>query len=220
MGSVVADMQELASTKNVKLMAGQTVGWSGEFENQERAMKRLAVVVPISLLLIFVLLFDAFRLVQTSYAHLALTCHWRWWVVSSHCGSSRFRCRYPPRSVSSRCQVRQSQWCGDASVFQQYEASGMSVADAVRQRLNGSLRTVLMTAMLAEARAAADGAFHDIGAGRSTALAIVVLVLFAATLLTLSLCRHFTLPGSRGKSADSFDDIGETAPATVGATVH
>ena len=59
MGSVVADMQARVD-KNVKLMAGQTVGWSGEFENQERAMKRLAVVVPISLLLIFVLLFDAF----------------------------------------------------------------------------------------------------------------------------------------------------------------
>jgi cobalt-zinc-cadmium resistance protein CzcA len=37
------------------------VNWSGEFENQERAMKRLSVVVPISLLLIFVLLFDAFK---------------------------------------------------------------------------------------------------------------------------------------------------------------
>ncbi|MDB5732590.1 MAG: heavy metal efflux pump, CzcA family, partial [Variovorax sp.] len=60
MGSVVADMQARVA-QNVKLPPNYTVGWSGEFENQERAMKRLAVVVPISLLLIFVLLFDAFK---------------------------------------------------------------------------------------------------------------------------------------------------------------
>ncbi|NDH33618.1 MAG: efflux RND transporter permease subunit, partial [Betaproteobacteria bacterium] len=37
-----------------------------EFENQERAMKRLSVVVPISLLLIFVLLFNAFHSLKTA----------------------------------------------------------------------------------------------------------------------------------------------------------
>src|SRR5206468_12000767 len=60
MGSVVKDMQARVAEK-VKLPAGYVVNWSGEFENQERAMKRLSVVVPISLLLIFVLLFDAFK---------------------------------------------------------------------------------------------------------------------------------------------------------------
>src|SRR5499426_1120224 len=34
--------------------------WGGEFENQQRAMARLAVIVPLSILLIFVLLFNAF----------------------------------------------------------------------------------------------------------------------------------------------------------------
>src|SRR5512147_750544 len=37
------------------------MGWSGEFENQERAMKRLSVIVPVSVLIIFILLFDAFK---------------------------------------------------------------------------------------------------------------------------------------------------------------
>ncbi|OUM01493.1 hypothetical protein A8M77_15895 [Variovorax sp. JS1663] len=60
MGSVVKDMQARVA-QNVKLPTGYTVGWSGEFENQGRAMARLAVVVPISLLLIFVVLFDAFK---------------------------------------------------------------------------------------------------------------------------------------------------------------
>jgi heavy metal efflux system protein len=45
---------------NVKLPDGYTVGWAGEFENQVRATTRLGQVVPISLLLIFVLLFILF----------------------------------------------------------------------------------------------------------------------------------------------------------------
>ena len=39
---------------------GHFLTWGGEFENQQRAMKRLAVIVPVSVLLIFVLLFEAF----------------------------------------------------------------------------------------------------------------------------------------------------------------
>src|SRR5450830_719493 len=59
MGSVVADMKERVA-KLGGLPPGYTITWSGEFENQERAMTRLAVIVPISVLLIFLLLFDAF----------------------------------------------------------------------------------------------------------------------------------------------------------------
>ncbi len=59
MGSVVADMQK--ATADMKLPQGYTITWSGEFENQERAMQRLMLVVPLSILMIFVLLFDAFK---------------------------------------------------------------------------------------------------------------------------------------------------------------
>lgn len=40
------------------------VSWSGEFENQQRAMKRLAFIVPVSVLLMFILPFDAFKSVK------------------------------------------------------------------------------------------------------------------------------------------------------------
>src|SRR5216684_1023849 len=46
--------------------SGYTVTWSGEFENQQRAMKRLALIVPVSVFLIFVLLFDAFKSVKSA----------------------------------------------------------------------------------------------------------------------------------------------------------
>ena len=44
-----------------KLPEGYHLTWGGEFENQRRAMKRLAVIVPISVLVIFFLLYMTFR---------------------------------------------------------------------------------------------------------------------------------------------------------------
>ena len=70
MGSVVADMQANVK-KNVPLPEGYSISWSGEFENQERAMARLSVIVPISILIIFLLLFDAFKSFRNSLLIIA-----------------------------------------------------------------------------------------------------------------------------------------------------
>src|SRR5262249_52059832 len=59
MGGVVDEMQRRVRAA-VQLPPGYFVTWGGEFENQQRAMARLSVIVPISVLLIFVLLFNAF----------------------------------------------------------------------------------------------------------------------------------------------------------------
>ena len=45
----------------VELPAGYSIAWSGQFEYLERATKRLRVVVPATLAIIFVLLFLTFR---------------------------------------------------------------------------------------------------------------------------------------------------------------
>lgn len=45
----------------VRLPPGYYITWGGQFENQQRAMKRLQIIVPLSLLSIFILLFWAFR---------------------------------------------------------------------------------------------------------------------------------------------------------------
>jgi Cu(I)/Ag(I) efflux system membrane protein CusA/SilA len=47
--------------ERVTLPAGYTVSWSGQFEYMERAAERLRIVVPITLLLIFLLLYLTFR---------------------------------------------------------------------------------------------------------------------------------------------------------------
>lgn len=56
LGSTIADAQKNVK-EHVKLLSGYSMAWKGEFENQVRATKRLMGVVPISLVLIFILLF-------------------------------------------------------------------------------------------------------------------------------------------------------------------
>jgi cobalt-zinc-cadmium resistance protein CzcA len=47
--------------KELELPAGYYVKWGGAFENMQRAMKRLAIIVPLTILLIFFLLFSTFN---------------------------------------------------------------------------------------------------------------------------------------------------------------
>lgn len=60
LSTVVADAQA-AVAKDMKLPAGVSVAWSGQFEYLERAKAKLAVVVPFTLLIIFVLLYLTFK---------------------------------------------------------------------------------------------------------------------------------------------------------------
>ena len=60
LGGYVADAQK-AVTKQVTFPPGYYAVWSGQFEYYERAKKRLAVVVPLTLLIIVLLLYMNFR---------------------------------------------------------------------------------------------------------------------------------------------------------------
>lgn len=62
-GSFVEEVMPKVA-EQVDLPTGYRIVWSGQFENQQRAMKRLSVIVPISLTLIFVLLFWTFQSVR------------------------------------------------------------------------------------------------------------------------------------------------------------
>lgn len=185
MGSVVADMKSRAE-KNVKLPENYSITWSGEFENQERAMQRLTVVVPISLLLIFVLLFDAFKsfkaaaLILVNVPLALIGGFVALWIFSI------------PLSVSAA--IGFIALSGQAvlngvvmlSVFQQLRNAGYSVVESVKSGSLQRLRTVLMTAMLAALGLLPMALSQDIGSETQRPLAIVVIGgLFTATLLTL-----------------------------------
>ena len=62
-GSFVTEAQKKVK-EQVVLPPGYSITWGGQFENQQRAVKRLTVIVPITILLIFSLLFWAFKSVR------------------------------------------------------------------------------------------------------------------------------------------------------------
>lgn len=70
MGSVIYEAKEKVN-EQVKLKKGYEFQWSGDFENQERASKRLKNVVPVSLLIIFIILFVMFGSVKDAAIVLA-----------------------------------------------------------------------------------------------------------------------------------------------------
>lgn len=55
----------------LKLPAGVTYKFAGNYENQLRATRRLAVVIPVSLLIIFLLLYFQFRTITASFIHFS-----------------------------------------------------------------------------------------------------------------------------------------------------
>ncbi|MBY5531995.1 efflux RND transporter permease subunit [Rhizobium leguminosarum] len=72
LGGYVAEAQQ-AVVKSVKMPPGYSVAWSGQFEYLQRAKARLAVVVPLTLALIFLLLYLNFKtLTETMIVMLSL----------------------------------------------------------------------------------------------------------------------------------------------------
>ena len=72
LGGYVADAQK-AVAASVKLLPGYSVGWSGQYEYLQRAEARLKIVVPVTLLIIFLLLYLNFRkLTETLIVMLSL----------------------------------------------------------------------------------------------------------------------------------------------------
>ncbi|MBZ0093383.1 MAG: CusA/CzcA family heavy metal efflux RND transporter [Sulfuricellaceae bacterium] len=70
-GSFVAEAQRKVA-EQVHLPPGYQITWGGQFENQQRAVKRLEVIVPITAFLIFSILFWAFRSVRKALLVLSI----------------------------------------------------------------------------------------------------------------------------------------------------
>ncbi|WP_040011318.1 CusA/CzcA family heavy metal efflux RND transporter [Cupriavidus sp. HMR-1] len=70
LGSTVAEAQARIASK-IKLPEGYRIQWAGEFEQLELAKKRLALIVPISIVMIMVLLYGLFNSLRDSVMTLA-----------------------------------------------------------------------------------------------------------------------------------------------------
>jgi cobalt-zinc-cadmium resistance protein CzcA len=200
-GSVVQDMRARVA-RDVRLPAGYTLAWSGEFENQARAMARLTVLAGLSLLLAFVLLLAAFQSLATALLALAT-------VPLALCGAfaALWLLRMPlsvPAVVGCFALAGQALWSGVLllSAFQRLHRDGLPLADAVREGAMRRLHAVLMTAGLAAAGLLPMAWSHGIGAEMQRPLAIVVIAgLVSSTLLALALLPALYLACCAPKSA-------------------
>ncbi len=184
MGSVVADMQK--ATQDMKLPQGYSINWSGEFENQERAMQRLMLVVPLSILMIFVLLFDAFKSFRDA---LIIISNIPFALIG---GIFALLLTGIPLSVSAAigfiALFGQAVLNGVVMVsyINQLRREGRDIYQAVYQGALSRLRTVLMTAWLAMLGLLPMALSHGIGSETQRPLALVVIGgLISATILTL-----------------------------------
>ena len=185
MGGVVGDMQQRVAT-SLHLPPGYFVTWGGEFENQQRAMARLRLIVPISVLLIFVLLFNAFGavkhaaliLVNVPFALiggiLALYLTGIHLSVSAAIG---FIALFGQAVLNGVVMV---------SCFNQLRRTGIGAYNAAYEGSLVRLRTVLMTTLLAMLGLTPMALSHSIGSEVQRPLAVVIIGgLFSASALTL-----------------------------------
>ena len=185
MGSVVEEMQKRVKAR-VSFAPGYFTTWGGEFENQQRAMARLLIILPVSVFLIFVLLFDAFKSLKNAalillnvpfaliggiFALLITGIHLS---VSAAIG---FIALFGQAVLNGVVMV---------SYFNQLQESGERPFKAVLQGALVRLRTVLMTALLAMLGLLPMALSKGIGSEVQKPLAVVIIGgLFSATLLTL-----------------------------------
>ncbi len=184
MGSIVADMQE--AVRDVTLPPGYYLTWGGEFENQQRAMARLAVIVPVSLLLIFVLLFNAFGSIRSAALILV--------NVPLALIGGVFALLVTGIHLSVSAAIGFIALSGQAvlngvvmvSYFNQLRQLGQTAYQAVVEGALRRLRTVLMTSLLAMLGLVPMAVSKAIGSEVQKPLAVVIIGgLVSAMLLTL-----------------------------------
>ncbi len=185
MGSIVAEMQE-RTAKKVSLPPGYYLTWGGEFENQQRAMSRLAVIVPVSVLLIFVLLFEAFHSVKSATLILlnvpfaligGILALYLTGIHLSVSAAIGFIALFGQAVLNGVVMI---------SYINELRASGLSPLDAVVNGATMRLRTVLMTTLLAMLGLLPMALSHGIGSEVQKPLATVIIGgLVSASILTL-----------------------------------
>ncbi len=189
-GGFVAEAQREID-RQVELPAGQfRLEWGGQFENMQRAQKRLTIVVPLALLLIIALLYLTYRNVADTallFVSVPFACVGGIWALAW---------REMPLSISAAV--------GFITLSGVSVLNGMVLASALRERLargsardvaieetaTGSLRTIIMTALVASLGFIPMAISEGTGAEVQRPLATVVIGgVITSTLFTL-----FVLP--------------------------
>ncbi|MHB1142911.1 MAG: efflux RND transporter permease subunit [Sulfuricaulis sp.] len=177
-----------AIEREVTLPPGYYIDYGGQFENQQRAAARLGVVVPVSIALIFVLLFSTFRsLRQAGLIILNIPFALIGGVVGLFISGLYLSV---PASVGFITLFGVAVLNGVVMVayINQLREAGRTVLQAVQEGAERRLRPVLMTALIASLGLVPMLLATGPGSELQRPLAVVVIGgLFTSTLLTLVL---------------------------------
>ena len=177
-----------AIRENVTLPSGYWIEWGGAFENQQRALARLAIIVPLTIFFIFVLLYTAFNSVK--YATLIIAN-----VPFATIGglialfiTGQYICVPSAIGFIAVFGVAMLNGIVLVSFINELRDKGRSIEDAVREAARLRLRPVLMTASVAILGLVPMLLASGVGAETQRPLASVVVGgLLTSTLLTLVL---------------------------------
>jgi len=185
LGSTVTEGQKKISDE-IKLPKGYTIQWSGDYESEIRAMTRLSIVVPVSLVIIFIILLVLFRkikdvlliLMNVPFALvggiLALLISGTNFNIAAGIG---FIALFGICIQNGVIII---------SVFKQNLAKRMSLYDSLKNGFMSRVRPVVMTALMAIFGLLPAAISTGIGSETQKPLAIVIVGgLISATLLTL-----------------------------------
>jgi len=185
LGSTIADAQKVVNA-GVKLPHGYSCQWTGEFENQVRATKRLNQVVPVSIIIIFILLFIAFGnardaglvLVNVPFALVG-------GILALHITGMNF-------GISAGVGfIALFGICVQNGViliteFNSNMMKKMTLAESIRHGVESRIRPVVMTALMASIGLLPAAMSTGIGSESQKPLAVVIIGgLITATILIL-----------------------------------
>ncbi|WP_020484359.1 efflux RND transporter permease subunit [Methylomonas sp. MK1] len=189
LGSVVHETMELV-TANIKVPEDHFLSWGGEFENQQRAMARLGVVVPIAVLIVLGLLYSALQSGRSAAAILIAT------PFAMTGGVFALMFTNIPLSVSAAIGfiALLGQVCLMGllvlSATEEMRRSGMDLLAAINEGATQRLRPVLMASLLALLGLLPMALSTSIGSETQRPFAVVIV----GGMLTTFLVAMFILP--------------------------
>lgn len=184
LGGTISDAQK--EVDKITLPEGYKIGWTGQFENQQRATKRLTQVVPISILGIFFLLFILFGNMKDSLLVLAnVPFALIGGIIALHITHMNFGISAGVGMIALLGICIQN---GVILIteFHQNVKNGLSLDNSILNGVKSRTRPVIMTALMASIGLMPAALSTGIGSESQKPLAIVIIGgLITATVLTL-----------------------------------
>lgn len=186
-GSFVAEAQRKVADQ-VHLPPGYMLTWGGQFENQRRAVERLKVIVPLSVLMIFVLLFWAFRSMPKALLILAMV---PFTLIGGIAGLAMAGMHLSISAAVGFIAVAGISVQNGVIMVERFMESmrnGVEVTEAVLEGAVERLRPIVMTALMAGLGLLPAALSRGIGSETQRPFAVVIVGgIVSATLFTLLL---------------------------------